>query len=75
MLLGDEPTGALDLETGRTVLGLLHELSHELAPDRAARHPQRLDRAHGRPRAAPARRRIAADEHNGAPEARRALEW
>jgi putative ABC transport system ATP-binding protein len=30
VLLGDEPTGALDLETGRTVLGLLHELSHEL---------------------------------------------
>ncbi len=30
VLLGDEPTGALDLETGRTVLALLHELSHEL---------------------------------------------
>jgi putative ABC transport system ATP-binding protein len=30
VLLGDEPTGALDLETGRTVLGLLHEISHEL---------------------------------------------
>ncbi len=31
VLLGDEPTGALDLETGRTVLALLHELSHELS--------------------------------------------
>ena len=31
VLLGDEPTGALDLETGRSVLSLLHELSHELA--------------------------------------------
>jgi putative ABC transport system ATP-binding protein len=30
VLLGDEPTGALDLETGRVVLGLLHELSHEM---------------------------------------------
>jgi putative ABC transport system ATP-binding protein len=30
VLLGDEPTGALDLETGRNVLALLHELSHEL---------------------------------------------
>jgi putative ABC transport system ATP-binding protein len=30
VLLGDEPTGALDLETGRSVLALLHELSHEL---------------------------------------------
>jgi putative ABC transport system ATP-binding protein len=30
VLLGDEPTGALDLETGRTVLALLHQLSHEL---------------------------------------------
>ena len=27
VLLCDEPTGALDLETGRTVLALLHELS------------------------------------------------
>jgi putative ABC transport system ATP-binding protein len=31
VLLGDEPTGALDLETGRAVLALLHELSHELS--------------------------------------------
>jgi putative ABC transport system ATP-binding protein len=30
VLLGDEPTGALDLETGRLVLDLLRELSDEL---------------------------------------------
>ena len=56
VLLGDEPTGALDLETGRTVLSLLHELSHELSQTGAAGHPQRIDRPHGRPHAADARR-------------------
>ena len=30
VLLGDEPTGALDLETGRTVLALLHEVNRRL---------------------------------------------
>ncbi len=31
LLLGDEPTGALDLETGRTVLALLREVATELS--------------------------------------------
>jgi len=30
LLLGDEPTGALDLDTGRKVLGLLRQVSTEL---------------------------------------------
>jgi putative ABC transport system ATP-binding protein len=29
LILGDEPTGSLDLETGRQVLDLLHRLNHE----------------------------------------------
>ena len=29
VLLGDEPTGALDLETGRTVLALLRQVNRE----------------------------------------------
>ncbi len=31
LLLGDEPTGALDLDTGRTVLALLREVATELS--------------------------------------------
>jgi len=75
VLLGDEPTGALDLETGRTVLGLLHELSHEL-------HQTVLLVTHnasiGRMADRVLRLRdgeIVADERNEAPEDAAALEW
>jgi len=75
VLLGDEPTGALDLETGRTVLGLLHELSHEL-------HQTVLLVTHNAAIAGMADRvlrmrdgRIAGDERNEAPLAAERLEW
>jgi putative ABC transport system ATP-binding protein len=75
VLLGDEPTGALDLETGRNVLGLLHELSHEL-------HQTVLLVTHnasiGRMADRVLRMRdgeIVADERNEAPAAAEALEW
>jgi putative ABC transport system ATP-binding protein len=75
VLLGDEPTGALDLETGRTVLGLLHELSHELrqtvllvthnaAIGRMADRVLRMRDG-----------RIVDDERNEAPAAAERLEW
>jgi len=75
VLLGDEPTGALDLETGRTVLGLLHELSHEL-------RQTVLLVTHNAAIAGMADRvlrmrdgRIAGDERNEAPAAAELLEW
>jgi len=75
VLLGDEPTGALDLETGRTVLGLLHELSHEL-------HQTVLLVTHNAAIARMADRvlrmrdgRIVGDERNDAPLAAERLEW
>jgi putative ABC transport system ATP-binding protein len=75
VLLGDEPTGALDLETGRTVLALLHELSHEL-------HQTVLLVTHnasiGRMADRVLRMRdgeIVSDERNEAPAAAGALEW
>ena len=75
VLLGDEPTGALDLETGRTVLGLLHELSHEL-------HQTVLLVTHNAAIARMADRvlrmrdgRIAGDERNEAPLPAERLEW
>jgi len=75
VLLGDEPTGALDLETGRTVLSLLHELSHEL-------HQTVLLVTHNASIARMADRvlrlrdgEIVADERNAAPEDAAALEW
>jgi len=75
LLLGDEPTGALDLETGRTVLGLLHELSHEL-------HQTVLLVTHNAAIARMADRvvrmrdgRIVGDERNESPLAAERLEW
>ena len=75
LLLGDEPTGALDLETGRTVLGLLHELSHEL-------HQTVLLVTHNAAIARMADRvlrmrdgRIVGDERNEAPAPAERLEW
>jgi putative ABC transport system ATP-binding protein len=75
LLLGDEPTGALDLETGRTVLGLLHELSHELGQTvllvthnaAIGRMADRVLRMRDG--------RIAADERNERPAPAEELEW
>jgi len=75
LLLGDEPTGALDLETGRTVLALLHELSHELGQTvllvthnaSIARMADRVLRLRDG--------EIVADERNAAPAAAEALDW
>jgi putative ABC transport system ATP-binding protein len=75
VLLGDEPTGALDLETGRTVLALLHQLSHEL-------HQTVLLVTHnasiGRMADRVLRMRdgeIVSDSRNEAPAPAEALEW
>ncbi len=75
LLLGDEPTGALDLETGRTVLGLLHELSHELGQTvllvthnaAIGRMADRVLRMRDG--------RIVADERNERPAPAEELEW
>ena len=75
VLLGDEPTGALDLETGRTVLALLHELSHEM-------HQTVLLVTHNASIARMADRalrmrdgKIIGDERNEAPASAEQLEW
>jgi len=75
VLLGDEPTGALDLETGRKVLALLHELSHELRQTvllvthnaSIARMADRVLRLRDGA--------IVADERNEAPAPAERLEW
>lgn len=75
VLLGDEPTGALDLETGRTVLALLHELSHELSQTvllvthnaSIGRMADRVLRMRDG--------RIISDERNERPAPAEALEW
>ncbi len=75
VLLGDEPTGALDLETGRIVLGLLHELSHEM-------HQTVLLVTHNASIARMADRvlrvrdgSIVADERNSEPAPAEQLDW
>lgn len=75
VLLGDEPTGALDLETGRTVLRLLHELSHEM-------HQTVLLVTHNAAIARMADRvlrmrdgQIVGDERNPVPQSAEALDW
>jgi putative ABC transport system ATP-binding protein len=75
VLLGDEPTGALDLETGRIVLGLLHELSHELGQTvLLVTHNASIGRMADRV----LRMRdglIVADERNPEPTSAEELEW
>jgi len=75
VLLGDEPTGALDLETGRTVLALLHELSHEMSQTvLLVTHNASIGRMADRV----LRMRdglIVADERNASPAAAEQLEW
>jgi putative ABC transport system ATP-binding protein len=75
VLLGDEPTGALDLETGRAVLALLHELSHELSQTvllvthnaSIGRMADRVLRMRDG--------RIVSDQRNESPQAADSLEW
>ncbi len=75
LLLGDEPTGALDLETGRTVLSLLGELNREsgqtvlLVTHNAeiARMADRVLRLRDG--------RIVEDRHQAAPAAPSELDW
>lgn len=75
VLLGDEPTGALDLETGRTVLALLRELSREMRQTvLLVTHNASIGRMADRV----LRMRdggIVADERNPAPAPAESLEW
>jgi putative ABC transport system ATP-binding protein len=75
LLLGDEPTGALDLETGRAVLALLRRLNTE-------RGITMLLVTHSSVIAGMADRvlhlrdgRIVGDEHNATPKSADELEW
>ena len=52
VLLCDEPTGALDVATGKLVLEAHRARQPRARDDHRRHHPQRRDRRHGRPRAA-----------------------
>ena len=56
VLLCDEPTGALDYDTGKVVLAAIARVKSELGTTTDHHHAQRRDRRHGRPRAAARRR-------------------
>ena len=71
ILLCDEPTGALDAETGRLVLAAIAKVNCRARHDDGRHHPQFRDLRHGRPRAAaerrPHRRRGAQSQRAFAP--------
>jgi putative ABC transport system ATP-binding protein len=75
LLLGDEPTGALDLETGRQVLALLHRLNRDrgitmLLVTHSSVIAQMADRVlHLRDG------KIVGDEHNDSPKQTDELVW
>ena len=57
VLLCDEPTGALDVQTGVLVLEAIQQINRELGHDDRGDHAQRGDRRDGRPRDSPLGRR------------------
>jgi putative ABC transport system ATP-binding protein len=75
LLLCDEPTGSLDLETGRQVLGVLHALAREghhtvllvTHNSAIAKMADRVVRMHSG--------QIVGDEPNGSPQPAESLEW
>ena len=64
VLLCDEPTGALDYETGKLVLEVIAQDQPGTRHHGGRDHPQRRHRRHGRPRDAPGRRAHRSVETN-----------
>jgi putative ABC transport system ATP-binding protein len=56
VLLCDEPTGALDYETGKLVLEVIAKHQRRARHHRHGDHAQRGHRGHGAPRVAPRER-------------------